>query len=144
MQPTKRKRTGCESSEAGEPVRSDIWFDYGNLVVQAENLQFRVYKGTPCSSSEVLRAAIYNVGDSKGVEGCPLVFLSDSSVEVAYLFRVIFYRWSYPDDEPLPFDVIAAFLRLGRKYDIKPLYTKAMSRLTVVFPSSVDEYINGQ
>jgi hypothetical protein len=51
---------------------------------------------------------------------------------------------SYPDDEPLPFDVIAAFLRLGRKYEIKPLYTKALSRLAVAFPSSVDEYINGE
>jgi hypothetical protein len=44
----------------------------------------------------------------------------------------------------LPFDVIAAFLRLGRKYAIKPLYTKALSRLTVAFPPSVDEYINGK
>jgi hypothetical protein len=89
----KRQRTEWESSDAAEPVRSDIWFDDENLIVQAENTQFRVYKGTLCGSSDILKVAIDNMGDSKGVEGCPLVFLSDSAVEVAYLLRAIFYRW---------------------------------------------------
>ncbi|KAJ7681828.1 hypothetical protein DFH06DRAFT_282732 [Mycena polygramma] len=143
MQPTKRKRTDGDCNDAIEPLRSNIWFSDGNLIVQAQNTQFRVYKGTLCTSSEVLKGAIENMGDSKGLEGCPLLFLSDSSVDVGYLFEVIFDRWSYPDDEPLPFHVIAAFLRLGRKYDIKPLYAKALARLTAAFPCSVDQYLAG-
>jgi hypothetical protein len=98
MQPTKRKRTEGEpdGSDATDPVRSDIWFDDGNIIVQAHNMQFRVYKGVLCNRSEVLMAAIEDIVDSKGVEGCPLLLLSDSSVDVAYVFRAIFDRWYVP------------------------------------------------
>ncbi|KAJ7633913.1 hypothetical protein DFH06DRAFT_1139830 [Mycena polygramma] len=133
MQPTKRKRTDGDANDGREPLRSNIWFSDGNLLVQAQNTQFRVYKGTLCTSSEVLKEAIENMGDSKGEEGCPLLFL----------LILIFDRWSYPDDEPLPFHVIAAFLRLGRKYDIKPLYAKALARLAAAFPCSVEQYLLG-
>jgi hypothetical protein len=95
MRRTKRQRTECESSESdgAEPVRSDIWFADGNIVIQAENMQFRVYKGTLCNASEVLKEAVENIGDSNGVKGLPLLCLSDSSVDVAYVFKTIFYRW---------------------------------------------------
>lgn len=97
MPPEKRKRIDGESdeSDSSEPVRSDIWFDDGNIIIQAENTQFRLYKGLLCnaSESEVLKAAIRNIGDSKGVDGCPLLCLSDSSLELSYVFKSIFYRW---------------------------------------------------
>ncbi|KAJ7151978.1 hypothetical protein C8R46DRAFT_913377, partial [Mycena filopes] len=122
-------------------VRSDIWFDAGNIVVRAEDTQFRVYKGTLCNSSTVLKNLVENVVDSKGIEGCPLLFLSDSAIEVGHVLRTMFYRWSYPDDAPLPLEAILAFLRLGRKYAMKPLYDNALARITTVAPSSVDDYI---
>ncbi|KAJ7431371.1 hypothetical protein B0H11DRAFT_1762273, partial [Mycena galericulata] len=121
---------------------SDIWFEDGNLTVQARDTQFRVYKGPLCSSSSILKEAVENLEDSKGVDGCPLLYLPESSIEVAYVLRTIFDRWSYPDDEPLPFEVVAAFLRLGRKWQIKPLYNGAFARLSCVFPASADEYAN--
>lgn len=40
----------------------------------------------------------------------------------------------------LPFDVVAAFLRLGQKYYIEVLKTEATSRLTHEFPSSLDAW----
>ena len=36
--------------------------------------------------------------------------------------------------------VIAAFLRLGRKYDIQQLYSEALKRLELAFPSTIEEY----
>ncbi|KAJ7336919.1 hypothetical protein DFH08DRAFT_813224 [Mycena albidolilacea] len=66
--------------------------------------------------------------------------VSDSSVDMAYLLRVIFYRWSYLDNEPLPFDVVAGFMRVGQKYAIKPFFDKALARLATAFSSSLDAY----
>jgi hypothetical protein len=68
----------------------DIWFADGDIVIQAENTQFRVYKGTLCNASEVLKEAVENIGDSKGMKGFPLLCLSDSSVDVAYVFKTSF------------------------------------------------------
>ncbi|KAJ6615350.1 hypothetical protein B0H10DRAFT_2041009 [Mycena sp. CBHHK59/15] len=102
------------------------WKHRGAQVVQAENTQFHVYKGTLCNHSEVLKQNVENMEDSEGVEGCPLLHLSDATIEVENVFRTVFYRWSYPDTEPLSFGVIAVFLRLGRKYRIQPLYDNAL------------------
>ncbi|KAF7368663.1 hypothetical protein MVEN_00190600 [Mycena venus] len=142
MQPIKRQRTESES-EGGQPVRSDIWFDDGNIIVQAEDTQFRVYRGTLCSTSEVFKDTISNMIEAKGIEGCPILFLSDYAADVTYIFRTIFYRWSYQDHEPLPFGAISAFLRLGRKYEMKPLFDGALRRLTAVFPQSIEQYASG-
>ncbi|KAJ7613650.1 hypothetical protein DFH06DRAFT_1109159 [Mycena polygramma] len=139
MPPTKRRRQdGSDSDlEPIEPIRSDIWFEDGNIILQAEDMQFRVYKGTLRSSSEVT----VNMEDSKVVDGCPVLNLHDSPVELAFVLRTIFYRWSYPDNTPWPFSVVAAFLRLGRKYELHAAYASALARLTAAFPSSLDEYI---
>ncbi|KAJ7605360.1 hypothetical protein DFH06DRAFT_1252913 [Mycena polygramma] len=142
MPPTKRQRTDGDSSNLDNVkiVQSDIWFEDGNIILQAENTHFRVYKGTLCSSSQVLKDAIEDIEDSKGVEGCSFLMLSDSSFDVTYVLRTIFHPWSYPENAPWPFAAIAAFLRLGRKYQMKPLYDIALSRLAIVYPSSVLDY----
>lgn len=41
---------------------------------------------------------------------------------------------------PLPFDVVAAFLRLGLKYNIESLKAEAVTRLTHEFPSSLQVF----
>ena len=41
---------------------------------------------------------------------------------------------------PVPFDVVAAFLRLGLKYNIESLRDEAATRLTREFPSSLEIY----
>ncbi|KAJ6603345.1 hypothetical protein DFH09DRAFT_1458786 [Mycena vulgaris] len=145
MQPTKRKRVETETDPAEvDPIRSDIWFDDGNIVIQTENVQFRVYKGPLCSDSHVLKQMVEDIADSKGVDGCATLHLSDSSIDVGYLLRTIFYRWSYPDNEPIPFDVISAFFQLGRTYGIQLLYQNTFLRLDSAFPSSRDQYLASQ
>ncbi|KAJ6471089.1 hypothetical protein C8R47DRAFT_1147835 [Mycena vitilis] len=142
MPPMKtRRQDGSDSDlEPIEPFQSDIWFEDGNIILQAENTQFRVYKGTLRSSSEVLKIAIDNMEDSKGLDGCPVLYLHDSPVDLGFVLRNIFYRWSYPDNAPWPFGVVAAFLRLGRKYELHAAYDSARARLTTVFPSSLETY----
>ncbi|KAJ7033808.1 hypothetical protein C8F04DRAFT_957159 [Mycena alexandri] len=129
---------------APEPLRTEIWFDDGNIIVQAENTQFRLFKGALCSSSDVFKDLVEDMADLTAEDGCPLLLLSDSAVELTYVLRTIFHRWSYPPNQPLAFDVIAAFLRLGRKYEIKPLYDDALARLGAVFPPSLSQYVDSK
>ncbi|KAJ7025744.1 hypothetical protein C8F04DRAFT_1400402 [Mycena alexandri] len=132
-----------ETNTKGQLIQpSDIWFEDGNLIVQAENMQYRVYKGSLSRISTVFKTNIENITTIKGVNEIPVLRLSDSANEVAHLFRAIFDRWSYPETDPLPFDAIAAFLGLGHKYKIRPFYDSALSRLRVAFPSSLEEYID--
>ncbi|KAJ7758318.1 hypothetical protein B0H16DRAFT_1535796 [Mycena metata] len=107
-----------------------------------EDTQFRIYKGSLSRISTVFKTNIENIATTKGVDETPVLHLSDSANEVAHLFRAIFDRWSYPEADPLPFDVIAAFLRLGLKYKIQPFFDSALSRLRVAFPASLEEYID--
>lgn len=44
--------------------------------------------------------------------------------------------------EPLPMKVVAAFLRLGNKYDIELLRDDALKRLHYEYPSTLEEYDN--
>ncbi|KAJ7718415.1 hypothetical protein DFH07DRAFT_333663 [Mycena maculata] len=141
MQTSASKRQRVDPIAVAVPIRSDIWFADGNIVIQAQDTQFRVYKGPLCNASPVLKTAVEDLGDSKGVEGCPLLHLTDSSTDVACVLRTIFDRWSYPDDEPVPFEVITAFMRLGRKWRMKALYRSALARLCYAFPASREEYV---
>lgn len=44
--------------------------------------------------------------------------------------------------KPVVFEVVAAFLRLGLKYNVEMLKTEAIGRLTHEFPTSVEAYDN--
>jgi hypothetical protein len=107
MQPEKRKRTE-DGSDDPDPIRSDIWFADGSIIIQAERTQFRVHQGTLSACSEVLKAALDSMGETKGVEGCPLLCVPDSSINMAYLLRAIFYRWY-----ECSLQLILYFMRIG-------------------------------
>ena len=48
--------------------------------------------------------------------------------------------YCFVDNHPLPLPILAAFLRLGRKYDIQQLQAEALRRLTFEFPSTLEEF----
>ena len=56
------------------------------------------------------------------------------------IFTTRISRYTSVPVKPLPFDVVAAFLRLGLKYNIKSLRDEATTRLTYEFPSSLEFY----
>ena len=77
-----------------DPVRSDLWYDDGNIVLQAENTQFKVYRGILIENSTVFRDMFSlpqlpsDVTDM--IEGCSLVRLYDSAEEVGYILQALF------------------------------------------------------
>jgi hypothetical protein len=66
MQRTKRNSNSTDGesrgSDAAEPIRSDVWFDDGNI---ARNTQFRVLQVDPLRFLHHLKQ---NISDYKGVD----------------------------------------------------------------------------
>ncbi|KAJ7799134.1 hypothetical protein B0H14DRAFT_2904245 [Mycena olivaceomarginata] len=77
--------------------------------------------------------------DQPGVEGCPIVELSDDAADVKYLLKALYIPTFHCQNE-LPLAVVGAFIRLGRKYDIKYLYDSAVARLLSRRPTTIEEY----
>ncbi|KAJ7100480.1 hypothetical protein C8R44DRAFT_888299 [Mycena epipterygia] len=111
------------SSLAGEPHRiQELWFD-GNLIIQAANSQFRMYRG-------ILAAQL--------IDGCPLVRLPDSVMDVRVILKAIFEPelfMSFPASTD--FDVIVGCLRLGHKYGVDYLRRRALIHYSSGYPTTL-------
>lgn len=96
---SKRKRTDSSSEDATAPVapvRSDIWYDDGNVILQAGGLQFKVHKSILAQSSSVFKDMFGfpqpPAVDMDLVDGCPVVQISDSAEELKIVLEAIFQR----------------------------------------------------
>jgi hypothetical protein len=95
MQPPTTKRQRLDNSEleaVSTPLCSEIWFNDGNIVLQAETTQFKTYKGTLSSHSTVLKDLFENM-ETKGVDGCPLLLLDDNALDVDIILPALTDRW---------------------------------------------------
>ncbi|KAL1700917.1 hypothetical protein EV121DRAFT_213190 [Schizophyllum commune] len=138
--------TAYHSDESGvrhvESIsRSDIWFDDGNIVLQAENVQFRFFKGILAAYSPFFRDVFSVPQPTVGadlVEGCPVLRLQEKAADVNYMLSFILEPKS-SKLTPCAADIVAA-LKLGRKYLIADLWGDAVERLRYEFPERLDEY----
>lgn len=76
------------------PVRSDIWYCDGSIIIEAERTQFRVHKGVLAEHSSVFQD-IFLIPHSKGedlelIEGCPIVAVTDTAIDMAHLLRALY------------------------------------------------------
>ncbi|KZP19012.1 hypothetical protein FIBSPDRAFT_828576 [Athelia psychrophila] len=120
------------------PVQSDVWYDDGNVVLQAQNTHFKVYRGVLAQISSVFKDMFSfpqpPSAEMELIDGCPVVHLSDRAEDVRYLLQAIFQREYVADGEKIPFAVLSAFLSLGGKYEISKLRVEAMKKLYREFP----------
>jgi len=153
---TKRKRT--EEDDGPSLVRSKLWFEDGNVIIQAESTQFRVHISVLSMHSKVLKDCfgIPQPKEQESVEGCPVVCMSDKAADIECVFSILygdvnqwvihpFTAWFPPleflalaffDSKPrIPFPKIAAMMRLGKKYEFNTMYKEALRRLRADFPS---------
>ena len=96
--PTKRKRAEDPIDEPpfAELVRSDVWYEDGNVILQAENTQFKVHKSLLAQNSSVF-ADMFSFPQpptsdaASTVDTCPIVCLAhDTAEEVGYLLKALF------------------------------------------------------
>ncbi|KAJ6589883.1 hypothetical protein DFH09DRAFT_1140351 [Mycena vulgaris] len=77
--------------------------------------------------------------DQPSLEGCPIIEIPDSSLDVEHLLKAL-YNTAFLLQNQLPLPVIAALIRLGRKYDFRTLLDVAMERLTFENPTTLEEF----
>ncbi|KAJ7690103.1 hypothetical protein B0H17DRAFT_1331519 [Mycena rosella] len=132
QRPAKRPRT---RSDASVLVRSEIWMPYGDIVVQVESTLFRVNRDILAKHSSVFESMFLlpQPANQETIDGCAVVELSDSTKDVKILLTAMYDPFHHKFSQP--FEVVAAYLRLGRKYDIMAFKDDAVSRLRHEFPS---------
>ncbi|KAJ7753411.1 hypothetical protein DFH07DRAFT_1061510 [Mycena maculata] len=122
-----------------------LWFEDGNLVIQAGSSQFRVYRGILAARSPVFQdmLSIPQPADAELVDGCPLVRLPDSENEVTVFLKAIFLpQFFRPFPIKTEFDIIAGCLRLSHKYGVDYLRRRALVHLSSGYRTSLTEADN--
>jgi hypothetical protein len=80
------------------------------------------------------------VGDEM-IEDCSIVHLPDSAEDWTYVLNALYdARKCCVNNGAQPFAVVAAFLRLGSKYEIAQLRSEAVKRLSIEYPSELDKW----
>ncbi|KAJ6557895.1 hypothetical protein B0H19DRAFT_947157 [Mycena capillaripes] len=139
--PKRRQRIEQDSSsllnatDDATSVRSEIWMPYGDIILQVESTQFRVNRDVLAKHSPVFRDlfSVPQPPNERTMEGCFVVELSDAAEDWALLLEAL-YNPFLQNARPT-FKVIAAMLRLGRKYEITQAHEDAVSRIHYEFPS---------
>ena len=80
------------TDQALNPKKDDeLWYEDGTVVIIAGDVAFRLYKGVLARASPIFQDmfAIGQPGDAETMDGCSVVRLSDSPVDLRYFFRVL-------------------------------------------------------
>ncbi|KAJ7232029.1 hypothetical protein B0H12DRAFT_1076979 [Mycena haematopus] len=120
------------------PTRvEELWFEDGNLVVQAEQSLFRVYRAILAA-----RSSVFN--DMLGLTQPPDAELTDSAEDVTCFFRAIFDSSFF---EPYPckvsFEDALSITRLSHKYAVDYLFRRALVHLSHDFPTTLSAHDMG-
>ncbi|KAJ7500446.1 hypothetical protein B0H11DRAFT_2275722 [Mycena galericulata] len=133
-------------AEPNVPQRiPELWFDDGNIVIQAGNNQFRVYRGILAARSSVFQDmfSFPQPADSELVDGCPLVRLPDLASDVTMFLRAIFDSSFFkPFPAPTTFETIKGCLRLGHKYEVDYLHRRALIHLSSTYDTTLSGWDN--
>ncbi|KAJ7617965.1 hypothetical protein FB45DRAFT_840759 [Roridomyces roridus] len=131
-------------SESSPLVRSsELWFDDGTVILQAENTLFRAYRGVLAAQSPVFKDtfSIPQPKEQETVDGCPLLQVHDSARDFE-MFLSALHDAGYFAHHPVDgLDTVTRFLRLSTKYDVEHLRARMVSILDAIYPSSLTEWL---
>ncbi|KAL1756163.1 hypothetical protein FB107DRAFT_274148 [Schizophyllum commune] len=141
--PEKRQRTDEGPLDV---VRSDIWFDDGNIILQAGGHQFRVYRGLLARHSPVFKDMFAmpqpsgNSSPAAQTDDCPIIHLADSADDVHFMLTKLYNISDTEDNRRQALDIsdLIASLRMGHKYLIARLWNDPVNRLRRAFPADED------
>ncbi|KAF9554986.1 hypothetical protein CPC08DRAFT_821334 [Agrocybe pediades] len=148
--PAKRQRTEDASDTASKqdesPQKSYLWFEDGNVVLQAEKTLFRVHKTVLALHSEFF-ADMFSICHSQHESqpmfeaGCPLISTADSAADLTCLLSSIYENQKkHNPGREIEGTRAAALYRLGNKYGIDYLRDEMLLRLKIFFPSTLQDY----
>ncbi|KAJ7184445.1 hypothetical protein C8R46DRAFT_1064092 [Mycena filopes] len=130
--------------EVVEPKRViDLWFEDGNVVIQAEDYQFCLFKSFLTTRSPIFNDtfSIPQPEDAERINGCPVLRIHDSATDAAHFFKAIFDSETFlPPPAATSFEKVAAILRLSTKYDVAYLRRRALAHLSSGYPTTLAEW----
>ncbi|KAJ7073992.1 hypothetical protein C8F01DRAFT_5919 [Mycena amicta] len=118
----------------------DLWFDDGNIILQAGNAQYRVHRSTLARRSPVFKDMLSfpQPVDAELVEGNPLVRLPDPEEEVTPFLMALFDpEFFLPFPSFTDFNTIYGCLRLSHKYEVAGLRRRALVHLSSRFRTTI-------
>lgn len=74
-------------------VRSPIWYEDGNVVLQAQNTLFKVHRGVLAGRSSTLKNCVAKVMISPSappVEGCPVFVMKSLSQDITHMLHIFY------------------------------------------------------
>ncbi|KAJ7045164.1 hypothetical protein C8F04DRAFT_1388727 [Mycena alexandri] len=103
------------------------------IVVCADNRTFRILRGLLAARSRVLRNIIAAPrASTEQIDGCPVVQLPDSAQDLqAFMSAISDPNYFQPAPTPLRLSVVLKVLRLSKRYEVPPLYRRALEHLAV-------------
>lgn len=74
-----------------------MWLDDGNIILQAENMQFRVHRTVVLAMHSTVFQGMFGIPQPQGeptVDGCLVVYLSDSAQDVEHFLNALYKRYA--------------------------------------------------
>ncbi|KDR79559.1 hypothetical protein GALMADRAFT_63337 [Galerina marginata CBS 339.88] len=130
-----------KSRDVNKLKRSSYWFDDGNIILQAENTQFRVHRSILAQNSNVFRDMFslpQSSDEEPSIEGCVVVRVADKPHQWEYLFSILYDNViMFQRTDAFPLHLLVTMLSMGKKYEFDKLRADAVYRLSVEFPSTL-------
>ncbi|KAL1938262.1 hypothetical protein VTO73DRAFT_11713 [Trametes versicolor] len=135
-------------SESTRKRDEEFWYDDGNIILIARDVEFRVYRGILAEKSPVFSdmfslpqppAGSSSAPAAVADGSCPVVHLSDSPEDIRQMLRAFMPR----DDMNLflpkdpSFHTISAAVRLGHKYQMHTLLQQALGYLKTFYTDDI-------
>ncbi|KAJ7196474.1 hypothetical protein GGX14DRAFT_672488 [Mycena pura] len=142
--PPSSKRQRTDSDSATPISRSKIWMPGGDIILQTQSTQFRINSDILAQQSPIFRdmLSIPQPANKPTIDGCPIVHLSDAAKDWELLLETLYNPFQHK--ETLPFDVVAAMVRLGKKYEMAAIKNNATWRIHYEFPNTLHSWIEVQ
>ncbi|PIL26476.1 hypothetical protein GSI_12234 [Ganoderma sinense ZZ0214-1] len=140
-QPSSKMETTLGDFERSE----EFWLEDGSIILVAQQTGFRVYRALLARQSTVFSNMFSSSTPNaeEMVEGCPVVYMSESAEEVAHLLHVLLptsQRTLFSRNFSFSFEQISAIIRLAHKYDIQDVLDQAIASLAHFFTSDFDTW----
>ncbi|TFK32844.1 hypothetical protein BDQ12DRAFT_658652 [Crucibulum laeve] len=122
---------------------TDLYFEDGNIILQAEQTRFRLHKSIITARCPVFRDMLSfpQPAQNELIDGCVVVKLPDTANDAGLFFRAI-YDYSFFEAPPAPAIVedTLSILSLSHKYDVPNLHRRALAHLSTAHVCTLEEW----
>ncbi|KAF7326076.1 BTB domain-containing protein [Mycena kentingensis (nom. inval.)] len=137
---TSSSKRKSADQDAPQPL-VPLWLPYGDLILDVEATQFRVNRDMLARASPVFAdmLAVPQPADGPQLDGVPIVHLSGDSVKDWTLVLDMLYD-PFKYVEQVTVEMLAAMLKLGKKYQMDRLSKHAAHYIHIEFPNDRAAY----